>query len=207
MHPIQVTEPRAGSAARVLARAFQNDPGMAYIQPDPRRRAAGLPGIFAVLVRYALRFGAARQIGDPAHAVALWLPPAHPTATSQGLAELGLRSALGAWDLGARERLGALGEHVEAVRARLMPAPHARLFFVGVDPLMQGQGLGGAVIAPTLARFRDSGVPCYLETFAARNVPFYARHGFHVLDESRLPEGPLTVWAMCAGLPRPASMR
>ena len=47
-----------------------------------------------------------------------------------------------------------------------------------------------------LARASHELIPCYLETFLARNVPFYQRHGFKVVVEGTLPESGLAFWTM-----------
>jgi hypothetical protein len=39
------------------------------------------------------------------------------------------------------------------------------------------------------------GIPAYLESSKERNIDFYARFGFRVLQEVRLPRGP-KMWPM-----------
>jgi GNAT superfamily N-acetyltransferase len=52
---------------------------------------------------------------------------------------------------------------------------------LGVDQARQRQGIGSALLAPTLERADLERLPCYLETLATMNVPFYERHGFAVV--------------------------
>ena len=73
--------------------------------------------------------------------------------------------------------------------------PHWYLATLGTDPSEQGQGLGSAVLEPVLARCDEDGVGAYLESSKERNIDFYARHGFRVTGELRLPRGP-SVWPM-----------
>jgi predicted N-acetyltransferase YhbS len=52
------------------------------------------------------------------------------------------------------------------------------LSILGVSPKLQGRGLGSTLIKPTLKKADELEVPCYLETFSARNIQFYNRFGF-----------------------------
>jgi ribosomal protein S18 acetylase RimI-like enzyme len=73
--------------------------------------------------------------------------------------------------------------------------PHWYLAVLGTDPAAQGQGLGSAALAPVLERCDADGVGAYLESSKESNIAFYARHGFRVTREIRLPRGP-KLWAM-----------
>jgi ribosomal protein S18 acetylase RimI-like enzyme len=57
------------------------------------------------------------------------------------------------------------------------------LQIIGTAPAMQSKGLGGTLIEVGFARAEARGVPCYFESTNPRNVPFYERHGFVVLEE------------------------
>ena len=65
-----------------------------------------------------------------------------------------------------------------------MPQPRRYPRLLGVDAAAQGRGLGRRLLEYGLARASETGHLTFLETFAARNVAFYRRHGFElVLDE------------------------
>ena len=66
---------------------------------------------------------------------------------------------------------------------------------VGVAPAFQGQGYGRALLQPLLDQADREGVPVYLETAQPKNVSFYERLGFRVLEEAVEPSSGLTVWA------------
>lgn len=56
------------------------------------------------------------------------------------------------------------------------------LSIVGVSPTRWGQGIGGRLLSPTLAKADALSAVCFLETFNPRSLPFYARLGFTTVD-------------------------
>ncbi len=123
---------------------------------------------------------------------ALWAPPKRWKTTLRQDAELA-RCLLHPRLLG-RAPLIATG--LMGLERRHPPhPPHWYLAVLGTDPAAQGQGLGSAVLQPVLAQCDTDGVGAYLESSKERNIDFYARHGFRVTAELRLPRGP-RMWAM-----------
>jgi RimJ/RimL family protein N-acetyltransferase len=73
--------------------------------------------------------------------------------------------------------------------------PHYYIRYVGVATRFQGQGLGTALLRPTLDRCDGEGFPAYLEASTERSAALYERLGFVHLGELRLPGGP-PFWPM-----------
>ena len=67
---------------------------------------------------------------------------------------------------------------------------------LGTDPPAQGRGLGSAVLRPGLELCDREGLPAYLESSKESNVGFYARFGFRVTEEVRMPGDGPSVWLM-----------
>ena len=86
--------------------------------------------------------------------------------------------------------------HLGEWHRQLAPEPHWYLMILGVDPPHQGRGVGGELMQPVLAQCDRDGLPAYLETQKARNVPFYRKHGFEVLRETEAPSGGPHWWLM-----------
>lgn len=61
---------------------------------------------------------------------------------------------------------------------------------------LQGQGLGSALMQPTLQRADSAGLPAYIEASTERSAALYGRLGFRHLDVLELPEGGPPVWLM-----------
>jgi len=81
------------------------------------------------------------------------------------------------------------------------PLPHWYLALLGVEPELQGSGVGAALLGAWLRLVDADGRGAYLETDTSRNVAFYERAGFRVKREIRLLETP--VWFMERPPPRP----
>lgn len=183
-------------AAGILARAFHTDPPLEYFVPDPARRTELLPEFFERFVRHGQIFGEVHTTPETPEAAAIWLPPGHTDITPEGARRSGLdqlAEVLGEESFG---RLSTFLARMTELHHTGMPADHWYLAFIGVEPGRQGRGIGSALMGPMLARARHDRVACYLETFLARNVPFYQRHGFEIVAEGRLPDSGLEFWTM-----------
>jgi ribosomal protein S18 acetylase RimI-like enzyme len=73
---------------------------------------------------------------------------------------------------------------------------HYDLALLGVEPELQGRGFGAALIQPVLSRCDRSGTPAYLESSKERNIAFYERHGFRVLEQLPLSKAGPSIWPM-----------
>ena len=93
-------------------------------------------------------------------------------------------------------RLLATKDYFEASERRVLGARAgkvSRLNRLTVLPARQGQGVGSTALAAAL---RDVDAPVMLETQDARNVAFYERLGFAVVDEDTCPIGEYHTWSM-----------
>jgi ribosomal protein S18 acetylase RimI-like enzyme len=177
--------------ARMLTRAFLDDPVVVWSCRSDRLRPRVLERIFGMRLRDLHAHGEIWTTDDLASA-AVWAPPDRwRTTTRQDIVyastllhpRLVLRMPMV-----VRGLLGIEAMHPEQ-------PPHWYLAILGTDPSAQGRGLGSAMMAPILEDCDRDGIPIYLETSKERNIAFYARHGFRVTGERRLPRGPL-VWPM-----------
>lgn len=184
-----------GEVMETLAQAFQTDPALSWILPDPAHRARALRGLFRALVPADARAGVAlRATGG--EAAALWRAPGQ---AASGTLEF-LRTVIplvasfgAALPRGLRVQAG-----IDAHR------PKGRfwyLHYVGVRPEHQGRGHGGRIIRAQTAVADAAALPCWLETATAANVPLYERLGFATLAEWDVPGGGPHFW----GMMRPAA--
>jgi GNAT superfamily N-acetyltransferase len=192
---VRLDDEQIPAAAAVLARAFFPDPLFIRVLPDEQHRAAALPAIMQMIVTYCQRYGECYTTAGAVRAVAAWNAPGSET-TEERMMAAGFGAAAAAMGDAATGRLLAVVEHFDGLRARALPDPHWYLMVVGVEPNLQGQGVGGGLLQPVLARADATGLACYLETATLRDVQFYTRHGFQVLEEGDVPGVGEHYWTM-----------
>jgi GNAT superfamily N-acetyltransferase len=192
--PIEIrraTRDRLEHAAGVLGRALASEPMISWPfrggeGPEPDRATA----LFRILMSPYLDSGVVWEDAE-GRGCAAWIPPGRLDVfeTTDVIARDAIAPVTD--DGGARYAVfwDWIGEH--------MPEdPIWFLDMVGVDPPFQGRGIGTALIRHGVELSAQTGVPALLETATPRNVPYYERSGFRVVDEGDAPDGGPHVWFM-----------
>lgn len=186
--PARLTE--AAGVVETLAQAFQTDPALSWILPDPDHRASALRSLFRTLVPADMRAGVTlRSAGD--EAAALWRAPgqAHSGTLEFLRTVLPLIATFGtALPRGLKVQGG-----IDAHRPK---GGFWYLHYVGVRTAHQGKGHGGRIIRAQTAVADAEGLPCWLETATPENVPLYERLGFVTQVEWDVPGGGPHFWGM-----------
>lgn len=175
--------------AEMLARAFHDDPIVAWVFRDEARRATYTRRFFAGRARVLI---GQREIytADGTAAAAMWARPDEwRDPPLRAMKELAILAP------GVGLRIGRVIRGLVQVEAKHPQPPHWYLAVLGTDPSRQGEGLATELLSHVLGECDRDEVPAYLETGTERNVAFYTRHGFKVTEELRLPNGP-PVWLM-----------
>lgn len=179
--------------ADALADAFHDDPVMAAVfGDDEARRVRWLRPFFRAEGGRHLRHQLVFTTEDHGGA-SYWDPPGH-------------------WRTGPRDYLGIAFPMLMGVNRRIpkalkglgriekvhlaQPQDHYYLSVLGTRSAMQGKGYGSALMAPVLEVCDRDGVGAYLESSKEKNVPFYRRHGFEVVEEIPFADGGPILYAM-----------
>jgi GNAT superfamily N-acetyltransferase len=171
----------------VLARAFYDDPALSWTFPNDRKRLAQAERFWSIRLRYMSPQDQV-YVTDDLSAAAVWGLPDRWHVSWRETGELA-RMMLG-------HRLPMLFTGLQRLEKAHPPAPPSfYLAVLGTDPPHQGRGLGTALMQPGVELCDREGIPAYLESSKERNIDFYARFGFRVLQEVRLPRGP-KMWPM-----------
>ena len=184
-------------AVEVLTQAFHDDPMYLAVFPDPDHREQSLRRMWSSVIGYCQVYGIAHT--TPAvDGAACWLSPGNTEISWWRVlrTRFGLQRAVGHFGAEARTRFLEAMAYGDEVHKRVMGGVHWYLWALGGAPESQGEGIGGALLEPVLARSDEEGYPCYLEALTDSNVAFYQRRGFYVAHEGLLPGLDCTAWAM-----------
>ena len=187
----RATDADVEAMAAQLATTFLDDPVTSHIFNRASRREAGLRAFFRTQMRADyLPFGGCYTTDDHSGA-AIWAPAGKPLLT-------GLKGILTMFPVlpYVAHNFVTTVRMLNLVEGMHPHEPHWYLASLGTAVDRQGTGIGSALMRPVLEHCDADGLPCYLESSKERNVPFYRRHGFEVVEEVRLPADGPPIWAM-----------
>jgi GNAT superfamily N-acetyltransferase len=173
-------------AMATLELAFAADPVMRWFWPDPALYRATFSRFVGAIAGGAFEHGTALWLDD-GHAVALWLPPGLG-ADDDALLRIMLESV----DPGLLTDLSAFAE---IIHEHHPVVDHWYLPFTGVDPFVQGKGLGSTLLQHALTTCDLHELPAYLEASTVRSRLLYERFGFKEIGAIQVGTSP-RVWAM-----------
>jgi GNAT superfamily N-acetyltransferase len=175
----------------MLVRSFADDPVANFMFAGDRRRRLGLRAFFSSQLRHQYLPQGHVYTTDDLSGASLW---GSPDVARNGLRELiQLLPAAPYLASAHTHRALQLLFEVDGLHPR---EPHWYLATLGVEPEWQGKGIGSALLQSMLAQIDERGEPAYLESSKERNVPFYARFGFEVIEELRSKAGRPILWRM-----------
>jgi ribosomal protein S18 acetylase RimI-like enzyme len=179
----------------VTARAFWHDPLFDFFTRDLLHEYRLLPTVFRAYLGDL--HGPASQIwvadlnGRPRGVVG-WVGPGGYPRSALHETRHSARAAMIVARVRHRSKAARLLLDVDRRHPR---ERHWYLALLATDPTAQGRGIGSALLAPILQRCDRDEMLAYTETQKEANVSWYARAGFAVTDEIRLPGTP-PVWCL-----------
>ena len=175
----------------VMARAFDDDPVANWFCAQDKRRARRILDFMDIsLKKMTLPFGEVYTTDDM-DGGAFWTPP--------GKWKLGILQQLLLTPQVAKcatwKRLPKVMSGLNGIEKEHPSAPHYYLLALGVEPELQGEGIGTQLMAPVLEKADRERMPAYLESSKEKNLPLYERNGFKVTKEHTIKDGP-KIWLM-----------
>ncbi|MBB5157938.1 GNAT family N-acetyltransferase [Saccharopolyspora phatthalungensis] len=167
---------------RTLLRAFGDDAFARWLMPDRAHRHQVYREWFTMVLAHTETAGRVISSRDGL-AVQVWLSAR--TGPPSMLADADTQRL---YDL-AGPRAHRFREFGALSAQRHPHEPHEYLSMIGVDPAVQGTGVGTRELRESLRKWDAEGVPCYLEASSARSRNLYLRLGFGDLGGPMLLSG------------------
>jgi ribosomal protein S18 acetylase RimI-like enzyme len=176
----QATAAEYPQVAGVMGKAFADDPIVSWVYRG-RNVAPKLSKYTSALLRTV---GHRREVwvSEGFDGAAIWAPPGEFRIGGAEIFRMMTRM------FGAFGRPSAMPANL-AVEKLHPEEPHWYLELLGTVPERQGHGLGAAVLKPVLDRCDEEGIPAWAWSSNRRNLGFYYRHGFEVLEERPFTKG------------------
>ena len=175
------------AAVAVLARGMRDNPNhVAIFGPDPAGRVRALERGFATYFRViTAQEPLCARLDGVVVGVAGALPPGRcRLSAAQKLRLFPSMAGLSIRDMWRASR-------VSGAWARRDPdEPHSHLGPVAVDEGLKGRGIGSRLMEAYCRHVDEANLAAYLETETPRNVRFYERFGFEVLDRAEVLGNP-----------------
>jgi len=136
------------AAGAMLARAFQQDPGMCHVLPGQAEREKKLPWLMSRAVQLGHLYGESYVTTRQPDGCVVWLKPGATDISTDKLMKAGFAMAPIKLGFLAIDRFNRIVQHFGQMRKDANRGPHWYLMMIGVDPVRQRQGLAGRLLEP-----------------------------------------------------------
>ena len=165
----------------ILTRSFDGNKSVNYVVKQDQNRVDRITKLMDYSFNVCNEFGEV-WISDDQQACALILFPDKKRTSFRALL-WDLKLALSVIGL---DRVSTVLKREAVIKANHPKNPFAYLWFIGVNPQLQGKGVGSTFIQELIQECERKKRPIYLETSTERNLPFYKKFGFEIFKSLQL---------------------
>jgi GNAT superfamily N-acetyltransferase len=184
-------------ASKVLADAFQHDPGWNKIFEGESDIEKRFRAIFEMSVRYGLKYGEVYAPSEDLEGVIAWVPGKCANMDAWHMIRSGWMGSAMRIGLNAAKKMGAAYKPVTEFRREYMAGHTFRYLLVfGVATELQGKGFGRKLIDAVIEKSDRDGLQLYVGAGSEENLKMYEHFGFRVLKKIILPIIDLPEWEM-----------
>ena len=183
-------------AAKTLSSAFEDYPLTTLVFPEKFKRKEKLMAAFEFPERFGLRYGYVHASSLNLEGVAIWLNSEIEKDSLISYIRCGLFKFVRKVGLKGTMRYLKIVDYLTELHEKHMPEPHWYLFYLGVHPEHQRKGYGTFLMDEMLKYSEGDNWPYYLETADEKNVDFYQRFGFKIVETGILPESDVKLYCM-----------
>jgi ribosomal protein S18 acetylase RimI-like enzyme len=172
-----------GKISGILGEAFTDYPTFEYIFPDRLRRQRNIGKVMSFLLKCGIWQGEVLAPSENLEGVSVWYNTTDIHLSPGTVFRAGLLDLLISLDFGSFCRFMKLGSVKGRNRKNLISGECGFLDMIGIDSLHQNRGFAKQMIMAKLEKFDAKKIPCYLETSNVKNVEYYAKYGFRLVNE------------------------
>jgi len=193
---INLEKQQFGKAIACLTDAFSEDPCLKYLLNSETYDPEKAKHIHEYTLNIGRLYGYTFATGKEVEGVCIWLPPNRVDVSSWMFIRAGGLGMKRTVYPGIIETIKRYGDYSGEIHHRNAQLPHWYLLSIGISKNNQGRGYANTLMKPMLQYFDKNRQSCYLETHNPKNVAFYERYGFKVVEIGKLPKSEKTHWAM-----------
>jgi len=193
---IRLSKKHIVSAGIILGMALNDDPISIHVLPDSNERILKMKHVFQAVTCLGVRYGESYASSKNLEGVANWIPYKTFKEYKFRMLKCGIKAKIYKLGLKASKRFKPIEEYGTKMHKKHAPGKHWYLETLGVDPKFQGKGIGSSLVIFKLKEIDLQGLPTYLETSTEKNVKFYEKLGFKVVEEVLIPETEVTQYYM-----------
>lgn len=164
--------------ADILVRSFVNNKSVNYIIKQDEKREQRIKHLMEYSFDICNLFGDV-FISDDRNGCALIVMPDRKKVTIKSLL-LDIKMALSVIGL---SNINKAVSRESAIKKIHPPAPLYYLWFIGVEPSLQGNGIGSKLLNEIIQKGLSENRTICLETSTLKNIPWYEKHGFKIYRE------------------------
>ncbi len=183
-------------AIEVNSRAFQNYSTTVHMMPDEDERRKKLKYGFVPMFKFGMAKGVVHATSPNLEGLSVWFPPDEVHQSVFSMMRYGGFKAFRKSGYKAMKRGLPLFKYMVPAHKRNAPFDHWYLQNLAVDPAHQGKGFGSILMIKMLELIDEQGLPAYLETNEEKNLQFYQKHGFEVVEYTIVPNTEVPFWCM-----------
>lgn len=165
----------------ILAKSFNSNSSVNYIIKQDSKREKRIRALMDYSFEVCSAFGDV-FLSDDKKACALIVYPDKKKATLKSIL-LDIKLIFQAVGLGNISKTLKREKLITTIQPKV---PMSYLWFIGVDPLAQGRGIGSKMLQEIIDYSNSNNRPIYLETSTVKNLPWYEKFGFEVYNEKEL---------------------
>jgi len=193
---LNLTKEHIKRACKVSGRAFQDDPVTTFMFPDEIERREKVQYGFVAIYKHGIRNGEVYATSENLEGIAVWIPPKKVYQSIWSMIRHGGFHAMRKTGFKAMKKGMPIYKYIGPAHKRLAPFDHWYLQSIAVEPEEQGKGYGTLLLRAMIKKIDKEGLPLYLETNTEKNISFYQKHGFEVLEHLIIPKTEVPIWCM-----------